>query len=837
MVPTPHFPFRLTATGEAEATINAADSHVLEVQAVLSHTHAAGGDGDVLAVVRFDRELEPGRACGGKPWSTLQLRMASEKLKALGSVKINDMFELRHQERVRRRLGFALVPPGVEYVLDFTPPSEGPELADLTAALWLPKMVKLWFLAGLYIPEAILESSWLEYHRRPMGDKAAGAILTLGHDDGCRNQACLDDITQWRADPGVPGIFDEDPFGGGAKYILPSRRIEDYCRIRHRVAIARLLRAINGENLLLNSAPRLWTVAQVAIHLEVPQVVVDPITQWLIAPPNTKFIEICPEKAFQLAYALKIPSVLIASFRILVSEHAVDCLATPASPRRPQTTWAQRQRDDYGDFPSDPVEYAGKAFADRISGVLSMLQSDQAFNSFSVKIGQWEALKNIGAETEKLPTLPSGTSHPLRTAYVKLANALTVIFHRNLDAALKDVYFGDHLMKLMAAQRKHYIPEREGKTIFSLYHNLNDKQKALTSLFWSRLKNTEAFGSFSESSFQGRELWRVAKDFNTELNAALSTGALDIESLMNSGGTKKPIYEATADFDLAHFIEQLFYALRALCDRVLDRGAHDANVAFFLSDHLLLSLNENELNYLPIWADGLDDGSGGVFQDAIPPAEMGPSEPGPAYHTGYTVGTDTTTDYDSTAAPSDLGIGDLDIHSKAGDTVRSMDAQQSVTTGPARHQVVALSEAGFESDSSTFEKEYADARFAQPAQHQAVGQALASYAEGEDTGDVATTACDEDVAWSDIGSEMGAGLVAPADGMEVDGHNTTPTHPVNETLATGTNTNGGGTAAVTQSGIDDFGLSNDEDMDGADDDDDDDDDDTSTLDGSEYDWI
>jgi hypothetical protein len=188
---TLRFPFHLTAAGtnEDDATINAADSHVLEVQSVLSDTKL-DSHGDVLAIVTFDRDLEHGRTCGGKPWSTLQLRMDSEKLKALGSTKINDMFEPRRQQRVRRRLGFALFPPGIEYVLDFTPPSEGAELADLTAALWLPKMVKLWFLAGLYIPEKILESSWLQYLRRPMGDKASGAILTLGHDDACRDQAC-----------------------------------------------------------------------------------------------------------------------------------------------------------------------------------------------------------------------------------------------------------------------------------------------------------------------------------------------------------------------------------------------------------------------------------------------------------------------------------------------------------------------------------------------------------------------------------------------------------------------------------------------------------------------
>jgi hypothetical protein len=304
--------------------------------------------------------------------------------------------------------------------------------------------------------------------------------------------------------------------------------------------------------------------------------------------------------------------------------------------------------------------------------------------------------------------------------------------------------------------------------------------------------------------------------------------------LMTRGGSYTPIYEATADFDLAQFVEQLLYALRSLCDRVLDRGAHETNVAFFLSDHLLLSLNENELNYLPIWADGLDDGSGGVFQDTIPPTEMGPSEPGPAYHTGHTVGTDATTDYNS-----DLGIGDLDIYSRAGDTVRSMDAQQSVTTGPGRYQIVPLSDAGFESDScSVVENEYADARYVQPAQHQAVGQALASYVEGTDTEDVASAASGEDAAWSDVGSVVGVGLVVSADTvMDVDRSPSAAhsTDGVREGGATARNTTTGkSTTTAAQSGLDGFGLDDDEDMLNPDDDDDDD---TSTLDGSEYDLI
>ena len=84
----------------------------------------------------------------------------------------------------------------------------------------------------------------------------------------------LHDLTQWQVNFKVPCIAEEKPFSGDEKYIPHFRKIEDYCPVRHRVAIMRVLRAINGKSLLLNSAARMWTVAQVAIHLEVPRVVV-----------------------------------------------------------------------------------------------------------------------------------------------------------------------------------------------------------------------------------------------------------------------------------------------------------------------------------------------------------------------------------------------------------------------------------------------------------------------------------------------------------------------------------------------------------------------------------
>lgn len=66
------------------------------------------------------------------------------------------------------------------------------------------------------------------------------------------------------------------------------------------------------------------------------------------------------------------------------------------------------------------------------------------------------------------------------------------------------------------------------------------------------------------------------------------------------------------------------------------------------TQHLALGMAEEEFRFLPLWAGGLDDGTGGVFADmTVPDADMGPIEPGPGYRTGQTVAS-STADSDAT---------------------------------------------------------------------------------------------------------------------------------------------------------------------------------------------
>ncbi|KAL1840704.1 hypothetical protein VTJ49DRAFT_199 [Mycothermus thermophilus] len=765
--------FGILPGGLSATTENAIKLHMNEIASLRIPSH---NDGNVLAVVTFPRDDLSARACDGEPWHDIHLRMSSEKLLKLGSKVISDMLTSKAQARFRRRLGFKELPDGIEYILDFTPPEEGIELADLTTALWLPRVVKLWFLAGLFMPAEALSSVPCLPHR-PLADKAVGAVLALGHDDVCRAGTCLTLLGDWepRPDRKVPGIVDDNP-SEGVHHIPSWRKVDDYCPIRHRVAIARVLRAINGDDLLLNSAVRMWTVAQVAISLEVPQVVVDPVTQWLIAPPNTKFIEICPERAFQLAHALKIPSVLIAAFGILVSEHAIDYASPNPIPgsRRP-LTWVQRRRDELADYLSTPIEYASRAMVERLNAKFNLLMSDDVFDLLPLNNREWKKLKYYEPLIAELPT-----NHPLVKAYTELVSALRTSFRRWINKALKldslDNPNNIGLRGLIEAQRRHYVPAAESMQLSDLYDALASSQKILTPFFWNILLYGEPEHAFAENFSGGQFLSWFVTDFNSALQRA-------VEEEPTPAFVRTPLKARVSDAigngpdtDIDFFLGDFFHALRhgvcVFCHQVMGKPLwgyatdSDSGIPLFLSDHLLLPLSEQELNYLPIWAGGLDDGSGGVFQEVIPPAEMGPSEPGPAYHTGFTAAstdadeamTDAGTVATTRAAPAAVSVSNLDIdalsigtstdNNNTNNDVMSMTTGRSLVAQPSGPATLTAGTTGSRSVvASTFgddESVYAAARFEQPAEHQVQGQAIAQYVD-EVGGD------GDDFMWEDDG--------------------------------------------------------------------------------------
>jgi hypothetical protein len=122
-------------------------------------------------------------------------------------------------------------------------------------------------------------------------------------------------------------------------------------------------------------------------------------------------------------------------------------------------------------------------------------------------------------------------------------------------------------------------------------------------------------------------------------------------------------------FSLYEFLQQIRRHIGTTCITMLMRGENDWSVLC----PTLLCLTEEEYKFLPLFAGGWNDGSGGVFEEEIPPAEKGPAGPGPAFHTGST----------ANSLASDL---DFDGRSSTFDTA-TMDGVETslgVEDGPPR---------------------------------------------------------------------------------------------------------------------------------------------------------
>jgi hypothetical protein len=137
-----------------------------------------------------------------------------------------------------------------------------------------------------------------------------------------------------------------------------------------------------------------------------------------------------------------------------------------------------------------------------------------------------------------------------------------------------------------------------------------------------------------------------------------------------------------------------------------------------MTRHMLLTLDNNELKFLPLWAGGCNDDTGGVFEAELPPASWGPNGPGPAYHTGNTI--------PSTSSVSGSLAHEFSTMKFKGSTVvGSLDAQDSISTVFAPGHVIAdnvsIASESFDADEP---ENYQEARFVIPADHQDTGRAV-----------------------------------------------------------------------------------------------------------------
>ena len=127
---------------------------------------------------------------------------------------------------------------------------------------------------------------------------------------------------------------------------------------------------------------------------------------------------------------------------------------------------------------------------------------------------------------------------------------------------------------------------------------------------------------------------------SSECGPSLEAGSLLRNGFHETGQTFKAnertySYNTPFFFDLKKFFKRAGGYMEAMADRMLGDGERITPEPLSMDViNTLVCLSDNEFKFLPLWAGGNDDGTGGVFNDDLPISQVGFSTPGPGIHTG-----------------------------------------------------------------------------------------------------------------------------------------------------------------------------------------------------------
>ncbi|RPB01960.1 hypothetical protein L873DRAFT_1788001 [Choiromyces venosus 120613-1] len=274
-------------------------------------------------------------------------RVSSKALLASGSVVFKELLGPTSQHRaLRKRKLVNNLPQGIKYVVDLSPPEEGPEALDAVLKLYCPKVVLEWqsgVTNGAYLEDddhRYQREIWkVDKKRRSADLHKHGVVETVEENCDSISEACSSEAQSARqaiktADTGIEPVEDQ--------WIEPPPPAAHSTR-RHSAAIERILHILHGLDPQLCTTPMWYTVCKVAVLLNCESTVVDHATSWLYADGN--FIGKYPEVVMEIANDLKSKILFKDAFAILVGKvlrtsksdseedpHCFDKIPEPALP-------------------------------------------------------------------------------------------------------------------------------------------------------------------------------------------------------------------------------------------------------------------------------------------------------------------------------------------------------------------------------------------------------------------------------------------------------------------------------------------------------------------------
>ena len=210
----------------------------------------------------------------------------SQKLLATGSKFFKNELGDWRQRRLRKRKGYQNgLPGGIKYILDLTPPDEGDEAVDLTSELSCSLGIRHWYSAEsrccvahnlvggkdevtkpVFFPGD--GPAFADPHNNcgcaPTPEKASPAETNISSASRLREEVA-DIALEQTIEISKREFFAASRANGQAdpdarERYLQVEEVLEYCQIRHRAGIERLLQVIEGKDPRLDSAPKVWTL-------------------------------------------------------------------------------------------------------------------------------------------------------------------------------------------------------------------------------------------------------------------------------------------------------------------------------------------------------------------------------------------------------------------------------------------------------------------------------------------------------------------------------------------------------------------------------------------------
>lgn len=462
-------------------------------------------------------------------------RIHSKNVLNLGSERLGGLLAATSQFRTERRLknqGILLggKPFGIKYLLDLRPPMEGDDAIVLITELSCSSGILNWFKAqqkyGIpgtmvcgqdditLLPKPSDQVNCRAQHPEPRKKKLY--TTQQPHADPSLLEPRVDDapsqdeeskgsrIGNWEgtfptappipddavnneaeSDPTANAQTDREPSEPGTNSGINARSEEqaqvqpEYSQLRHWSSIERLLHAIEGNDPMLDSAPKLWSFFSVAKYFGCAsnERISGWLTKWLFTAPNHNFIQCNPEICYRIGLGIQSEALLKDAFSILVGEKALINVHHEHSAVRSlnlQTSVAGRRLELLDDDEINRIDHAANIFIKRIQ------------STYEALIGQDMHWLEQSTVFRNLANFVARSNDEKQIAQQLQEQIKTFVRTRVLWVLARN-YEGDMLEMEQAPESvRPFYPHASAQ--FSRYTELGEEERIFSRFFWLALR-------------------------------------------------------------------------------------------------------------------------------------------------------------------------------------------------------------------------------------------------------------------------------------------------------------------------------------------------------------